>query len=302
MREYRKEIIIALISIAGAILAVWFFFFSIDEKKVTIQGDLYTVIASNPDALVCINRPSLLTKIILSDKNKQDLFTSRIPEIFLSILDKAKGNSFYLISFHTQGVVMYTKATLEQADEITYNILHSYFNSYNPQRIFVDGIEYTFYAIPGNRFFVTYYSNGIWAASYSKKLLENVAIQQKTGQSSLSEGILSQRKLLDRNAPLNIIVPAENLNVYVQTNDSTQITLGNGWVYADIFTSENNLCFFTGIPYNKSLDSIYPLLADTLTLRLKTFYPQHNFFFQLNNDNERIYYTACLAPQDSINK
>jgi len=35
MKEYRNEIIIALVSIIGAILATWFFFFSIDEKKIT---------------------------------------------------------------------------------------------------------------------------------------------------------------------------------------------------------------------------------------------------------------------------
>ena len=67
MKEYRNEIIIALVSISGAILATWFFFFSIDEKKITVQSDLFSVVAPNPNALLCINRPSMLSKIILSD-------------------------------------------------------------------------------------------------------------------------------------------------------------------------------------------------------------------------------------------
>jgi len=299
MKEYRKEIIIALISVAVAILAVWFFFFSIDEKKVTIQGDLYTIIAPNPNALICINRPSLLTKIILSDNNKQDLFTPYIPQVFLSVLDKGV-IPFYLISYHAQGEVLYAKATMEQADEIAFKVLHTYFNSYDPQRIVVDGAEYTFYAIPGNRFFVTYYNNGVWAASFSKKLLEYVAIQQSGGKLSLPESISDQRKLLDRSAPLNIIFPAERLNVYTQINDSTQVNLGNGWIYADIYVSENKLCSFTRIPYHASFDSIYPLLADTLQLRLNSFFPQHNFMLQFDKDNDQIYYTTCLNQTDSI--
>lgn len=302
MKEYRNEIIIALVSIIGAILATWFFFFSIDEKKITVQSDLFSVVAPNPNALLCINRPSMLSKIILSDDYTKKIFAPHLPPVFAKIIDKNPGIPFYLISYHEQGEVIYANATLEQAYQIADNILHPYFSSFDPKRTLIDKAEFTFYALPGNRFFVTYYNQGVWAASFSKKLLDEICLQQKIGQTALSDRILSQKKLMDRNAPLNLLMPAPSLDISVQINDSIRMGLGNGWVYADLFSSDGKLCCFSGIPYNAQLDSIYPIMADSVVRRLKTFYPNHNFLPQLSKDAERIYFTACLVQPDSVSR
>lgn len=85
-----------------------------------------------------------------------------------------------------------------------------------------DGITFTYYPDTGNRFFGYYQHEGIWVASYSKKLLEEVAQIQRNRQSYLLPDQDRLRKSFDKNAPLNLMVQSDSLDLYVSLPDSTE--------------------------------------------------------------------------------
>lgn len=293
MKTYRREIVICIATALATLAAVWFFFGNIEREKVATQTNLYSLIAPAPDALLAVNRPGTFAKAMLSRQSVYNAFSSEIPTVFLSIIQGQKDLSFILFTFHLQGVVLYAKASNQQVESIDKAVLRPLFNSFAPQTQTKDGITFTFYSDLGSRFFGYYQYNGIWVASYSKKLLEEVARQQTTGQISLSPEIKKIYRKLGRNAPLNILIQADKLNLYVTKGDSTQWRISNKWLSADLFTSEGTICYFGCLPYSGYADTLYTPLADTLSLRLNTRYPHLKFTSQANRDSMQVLFTGC---------
>lgn len=156
-----------------------------------------------------------------------------------------------------------------------------------------------FYLLPGYRkpFFGYYQHEGIWVASYSKKLLEEVAQIQRNRQSYLLPDQDRLRKSFDKNAPLNLMVQSDSLDLYVSLPDSTEWGIRKGWLGADLFMNENHLCYFGSLPYNSTADSLYTSLGDTLVLRLEQAFPQFKVSNQTARENNRMFYTGCFTAK-----
>lgn len=293
MKKGVRDIISCIAAIAITVLAVWFYFQAIESERTTVQTDLYALIAPQPEAILAINRPALFTKVILSQEPVHKLIESHIPDIFLKIAGKHPALSFLLFSVHPQGTVLYAKANDEQAYQIETEIVKPLFNTYPPQFQKKNGITFTYYPDTENHFFGFYHHKGAFVASYSKKLLEAAAALQLKEKPVIAEDINEFRKLSDKNAPLNIAVPANPLNLYVPLNDSVTWVVRNQWLIADLFASENNLCCYGSLPYDTQLDTLYAPMADTLSLRLEKLLPALQITHEINQDGKRIYYTGC---------
>ena len=135
-------------------------------------------------------------------------------------------------------------------------------------------------------------------ASYSKKLLEEVAQIQRNRHSSLLPDQDRLRRSFDKNAPLNLMVQADSLDLYVALPDSTEWRIRNRWLGADLFMNENHLCYFGNLPYNATTDSLYAPLGDTLALRLEQAFPQFDVSNQTTWEEGRAFYTGCFTPTD----
>lgn len=134
-------------------------------------------------------------------------------------------------------------------------------------------------------------------ASYSKKLLEEVAQIQRNRQSYLLPDQDRLRKSFDKNAPLNLMVQSDSLDLYVSLSDSTEWGIRKGWLGADLFMNENHLCYFGSLPYNSTADSLYTSLGDTLVLRLEQAFPQFKVSNQTARENNRMFYTGCFTSK-----
>jgi hypothetical protein len=175
--------------------------------------------------------------------------------------------------------------------------LQKAFGSFAPQKQKRDGITFTYYPDTENRFFGYYQHEGIWVASYSKKLLEEVAQIQRNRQSYLLPDQDRLRKSFDKNAPLNLMVQSDSLDLYVSLPDSTEWGIRKGWLGADLFMNENHLCYFGSLPYNSTADSLYTSLGDTLVLRLEQAFPQFKVSNQTARENNRMFYTGCFTSK-----
>lgn len=298
MKADKREIVTFTIAALATLVAVWFFLGKMQKEKKVVQTDLYTLVAPASDAILSVNRPAAFSKYILSRKPEHDAFASRIPEIYLSIIQNNRDLSPLLLSFHPQGVVLYTQAGKNLINRIEKNALQKAFGSFAPQKQTKNDIVFTYYPDNGNRFFGYYQYNGIWVASYSKKLLEEVAQIQKSRQNYLLPNQDRLRRTFDANAPLNLMIQSDSLNLYVSLPDSTEWRIRNWWLGADLFMNENHLCYFGSLPYNATADSLYAPLGDTLALRLEQIFPQFHITNQTTRENNRMFYTGCLETQD----
>lgn len=293
MKTYKREIVIFILTALATLSAVYYFFGDMKEGKDVAQTDLYTLTAPSPEAILTVNRPSTFAKIILTKQPIYQAFASEIPEIFLSIIKRNTAITALQLSFHPQGVVMYAKADKNIVNHIENDILRSAFGSFEPQLQIKGDIRFTYFPTAGNRFFGYYQHNGIWVASYSKKLLEEVADIQKSHKNYLHKEQVKLRKTLDTNAPLNLMIQSEKLNLYVKTSDSTQWRVCDRWLGADLFESEGNVCFFSSLPYHAPADTLYRTITDTLSLRLEQYFPQLHFSSQSYEEGEKMYFTGC---------
>lgn len=293
MKAFKREIVIFALTALATLLAVAYFFNDMKEGMHVAQTNLFTLTAAQNEAILTVNRPALFARMFLSKPSVYKAFASEVPEIYLSMLQKHTEIAEVQFSFHPQGIVMYAKADKSTAGRIENELQNNFFPSFAPQRLTKGGITFTYYPEAGNRFFGFYQHDGIWVASYSKKLLEEVAYLQRSHKEKLSEEQKQLHKSLDPNAPLNLLIKTAKLDLYVNTSDSTRWRIGHQWLGADLFESEGNICYFSSLPYEKPADSLYQSLADTLSVRIEQCFPPLHTTSQCYEENGKIYFTGC---------
>ena len=104
MKADKREIVTFVIAALATLVAVWFFLGKMQKEKDTVRTDLYTLVAPASDAILSVNRPAAFTKYILSRDSERDAFASKIPDIYLSIIQNNRNIPWLLLSFHPQGV------------------------------------------------------------------------------------------------------------------------------------------------------------------------------------------------------
>lgn len=282
MRAYLKEIFISMGAILVMSLAITAYFKAVREEKASSRSDVYALIPPNANTLLAVNRPSVFNRMILNNASLYKMFAGEIPEIFLSLIRKNQQMTLIVFSFHPQGVVCYMQAGSKTAGEISKEILPGKFAPYSPQKQTGDGVDFYYYPDTENRFFGYYVHKGVWVGSYSRKLLERAALQQKDGRVLLPAGMNSRRASFDTNAPLNILCRAEELGVS-----------GMEWLSADLFVSEGKICCYGSLPYNSPGDSQYLSLGETLSKQISRRFPRLQLSFQISRENEAVYLTGC---------
>lgn len=293
MKAFKREIVIIALTALATLLAVGYFFIDMKEGINVAQTDLFALTATQHKAVMTINRPAVFARMFLSKPSIYKAFASEIPDIYLSLLQKNTEIAEAQFSFHPQGIVMYAKADKSTTGRIENELQNNIFPSFAPQRQIKGGIAFTYYPEAGNRFFGFYQWNGIWVASYSKKLLEEVAYLQRSRKENLEEEEKQLHESLDRNAPLNLQIKSELLDLYVNKDDSTRWKLNRKWLGADLFESEGNICYFGSLPSQEPADSLYRSVADTLSARLEQRFPHLHITSQCYEENGKIYITGC---------
>ena len=297
MNIYKREIVTLLIAALAILTAVGFFLNNLQKEKSTVRTDLYTLITPKSYALLQINRPHAFAKYTLSQKTEYDIFASNIPSVLLSIIQETPELSSSLLSFNQQGVVLYTHAENRLIRQIEKNTLEKRFHTFTPQQQTKKGITFHYYPDTGNRFFGYFQYNDIWVASYSRKLLEEVASMLTIGTRYLLPQQDSLRKVLDLNVPLNLLLQTDCLPLSVQLNDSISWKIPTGWLSTDLFMNEQHLCYSSSLPFYSTTDSLPFHIGDTLAKHLNLYFPQFKVTNQTTTDKNQIYFTGKLIPQ-----
>ena len=223
-----------------------------------------------------------------------DILQRWIPEAFLYLLRQEPETPFLLFSFHQEGVICYAKANKKQAEKLEHDILRTYFSAYEPQEEILHDIRFRYYADTGSRFLGCYQHEGVWVASYSKRLLEQVVRKQLLPQEQSDGDELSPFfRQFDRNATANLLFPSDGWQIQVARHDTILWKYNLPWVCTDLFPSEGNICGFCSFPYAVPNDSLYEAMGDSLAIQLEALFPRLHVTPQTSQDSSEVYFTFC---------
>ena len=294
MRRLKEDIgIIVLSLLIAAVSANYFLGFLQREKEAETQ-DLYYLLPTQPKSVLAINQPTAFVHLLLEKTPGMDILQRWIPEAFLYLLRQEPETPFLLFSFHQEGVICYAKANKKQAEKLEHDILRSYFSAYEPQEETLHDIRFRYYADTGSRFLGCYQHEGVWVASYSKRLLEQVVRKQLLPQEQSDEESLSPFfRQFDRNATANLLFPSDGWQIQVARHDTILWKYNLPWVCTDLFPSEGNICGFCSFPYAVPNDSLYEAMGDSLAIQLEALFPRLHVTPQTSQDSSEVYFTFC---------
>lgn len=294
MRRLKEDIgIIVLSLLIAAVSASYFLGFLQREKEAETQ-DLYYLLPTQPKSVLAINQPTAFAHLLLEKTPGVDILQRWIPEAFLYFLRQEPETPFLLFSFHQEGVICYAKANKKQAEKLEHDILRSYFSAYEPQEETLHDIRFRYYADTGSRFLGCYQHEGVWVASYSKRLLEQVVRKQLLPQEQTDEDSLSPFfRQFDRNATANLLFPSDGWQIQVARHDTILWKYNLPWVCTDLFPSEGNICGFCSFPYAVPNDSLYEAMGDSLAIQLEALFPRLHVTPQTSQDSSEVYFTFC---------
>ncbi|MDR1499420.1 MAG: hypothetical protein LBI58_00375 [Tannerellaceae bacterium] len=283
MRAYLKELIITAASILFLSLAVAAYFKAVSREKENSHPDaVYTLVPDNLGTLICVNRPHVLSEMIRHSSLRR-ILADEIPDIYLSIISATPQAPLIVFSFHPQGVVCYVQAPSKTTGPVVNDLLPERFKPYPPHEERSGGIDFYYYPDTEGRFFGYYIHNGVLAASYSRKLLEEAAARQQVGDISLPAAINRLRLSASSNEPVNIIFRAGELGV----SDA-------GYLSADLYMSGGSI-YCRGSIDSGAFKGAPTLSGDTLFRNITDRYPYLKLEFQIETEGEYIDYTAWTS-------
>lgn len=298
MRTHLKEIIVSIIALLVAALAIIFFFRSMKTEQSNSLKHTYYLIPQDVNALMVINRPGVFSRMVLEQKTFYDVFAAEVPDMFLSFINRYNQMPFVVLSFHEEGIVCYMQAGNKMIQSFETKLQQEY-SAFSPLRETKDGIAYSYYPFAENRFFGCYVHNGIWVGSFSKKLLETVAGRHTTNELSLPPEMTRLIRAFDTNVPLNFIFPTEKMDLRVSQEGVPVWSIRDKWLGADLFVSGGSLCCYSALPYDPSVSSMqYQAMGDVIARQVRSLYPQISLSFQIDKDEDYVYYTGCTPIPD----
>ena len=123
-------------------------------------------------------------------------------------------------------------------------------------------------------FWGCYYHEGIFLASYNRRLLVETVERQQTYPAHVIPELTDLIRKKGKRGAMNLFIKSAPLHLRVQMNDSTEWRMKNQWLAMDLFYNEGSLCCFNEQPYEKALENFYPNLCDTITTRINRLFPQ----------------------------
>ena len=236
MRRHQREISFILMGCLVVGSVVSFFFHQLKREKSETAVTVYSFVPPHPEALLCIQETDTWLKQIASGERERRLFESHIPVFFIHLFEATPAHEV-LFSFHNEGVICLVKATPFEAKRLsatTRNLLANY----PPEKQIIGTTQLTYYTDGPQRFLGTFYREGIWVASYHKRLLEQA---WQTDVHPLPD-------FPSASSTVNLLLPYDT-----------------EWTQANIYKSEGRLSAFLRFPVEKfPNDSLQTAFADTL--------------------------------------
>ena len=293
MIGHKKDIVILLVLFVITIFCVRFFHKKMSDDQLVASIEPLSLVIPSPQAILSVNRPAVLNKMILPMKNFEMIFSGHTPKLFHGLIQENDKFPAFLLVYYPEGVVMLSSMNQQHVKQI-YDFLDCEFD-YPAMEKTEYGITMHYYPDIKKQFLGCYYQNGMFVASYNNRLLKDIAQRQQYDRLQISPEIHQAVRDKGKNAAINLYIPSATLNLYVQTSDSTEWRIENKWLSSDLFYNEGKVCCVNELKYEAALDSIhfYQRLSDTIQVRMDHLLPQIKTTTQVSHDEAVAYFTTC---------
>ncbi|MDD2953111.1 MAG: hypothetical protein PHC95_08090 [Parabacteroides sp.] len=291
MRIGKKDITAFIVLFLATIVCVRYFYKNMSDEQFVATVDPYSLVVPTPTAIFAINRPPVFAKMILPMKNIRKAFSDHTPAIFPSLIRQNPGLSSFLIAYYPQGDVLYAPMDSHTAERIFMQLDASF--SFPAQQREETSVPVRYYPDVDKRFLGCYYHEGIFIASYNRRLLVETVERQQTHPAHIIPELTDPIHKKGKSAAMNLFIQSTPLDLHVQMNDSTEWRMKNQWLAMDLFYNEGSLCCFNEQPYEEALENFYSNLCDTITFRINRLFPQIKTTAQVSHDEAVAYFTIC---------
>ena len=264
MRRYQRELGFVLVAflVVGSIVS--YFFHQLKREKSETAATVYSFVPPHPEALLRIQETNTWLKLIAGGERERRLFEEHIPVFFFHLFEEIPVHEV-LFSFHAEGVVCLVKANPLEAKRLSATTQHL-LDNYPPKKQVIGTTQLSYYTDGPQRFLGTFYREGIWVASYHKRLLE------QAGQTTHSLPHFPAAS-----STVNLLFPYDK-----------------EWMQANIYKSEGRLSAFLRFPVDTfPNDSLQISLADTLQRRFchRLHLPLDSVTVESTSDDDALYLT-----------
>ncbi|WP_297901927.1 hypothetical protein [uncultured Parabacteroides sp.] len=287
----KKDITIFIVLFLVTISCVGYFYKNMSDEQLVATADPYGLIIPTPKAIFAINHPSVFERMILPMKNIHKVFSDHISSIFLSLIQENPDLSSFLIAYYPQGDILYVPMNNYTAKRIFKQLDASF--AFPAQRQEEASIPVRYYPDIDKLFLGCYYHEGIFVASYNRKLLVETMERQQAHPVRIIPELEELINKKGKSSTMNLFLPSAPLDLYTHINDSTEWRMRNQWLAVDLFYSEGNLCCFNEQPYEEISEEVYQNLCDTITNRINQLFPQIKTTAQVSHDEAVAYFTVC---------
>lgn len=287
----KKDITAFIVLFLATIVCVRHFYKNMSDEQFVATVDPYSLIVPTPKAIFAINRPLVFEKMILPMENIREVFSDHTPAIFLSLIQRNPDLSSFLIAYYPQGDVLYAPMDSHTAERIFKQLDASF--TFPAQQQEETSVPVRYYPDVDKLFLGCYYHEGIFVASYNRRLLLETAKRQQTYPANTIPELADLTSKKGKSGAMNLFIQSAPLNLQVQMNDSTEWRMKDQWLAMDLFYNEGSLCCFNEQPYEETLENLYPNLCDTITTRINRLFPQIKTTAQVSHDEAVAYFTVC---------
>ena len=291
-----RDIAWILLLSAVALMGILSLYQRIHHAQSKGEVNLCALITQRPQAILRVLRPELLRLMLPSTPHAEQLLASSLPNNVLCQLNGADKQPPFTLIYYPEGEVWLAALSYIEAQSLFNRLNENHGFAPTEEEVWKQVVRY--YPEEGKRFLGCTYRQGIFMASYQRKLLLST-LRQALRPQPLSPEIERLRALGNQptDAPLQLYLPTETL-----LNDSlAEVFFGAErpakWLSIPFFFNDGNLCGLQEWPLPQSLpDSLiaeqwlHPL-RDSLRFSLHRLLPEAALDLQASHDEQATYFT-----------
>lgn len=263
----------------------------INEGQTLDEVHPFTLITEQPQAVFCLNQPQTLQLMLPAVPAIQRLLLAYLPENPLCQAEQIGELTPFTLVYYPEGEVWMATLTEREARQLWKQLDASHDFAAQEQTELTIPVRY--YPERGRRFLGSYYHQGIFVASYNRRLLRD-AIKQQLQLHTADPALAELQTLKTTNAPLQLLLPSERLFPADALHETAS---AHPWLSLPLFFNEGNLCCFQEWPLPTSIpDSLLTThwiepLRDSLSLRLKPLLPGVQIELEATKEEKSAYFS-----------
>lgn len=296
MKRAVRDIVWILLLAAIALTGIHSLSHKMHTARNIDEANPLALITGAPQAVLCLHQPQTLQLMLPSMPAVQRLLHAYLPESTRYPLEQMEEAPPITLVYYPQSELWMATLTEREAKQLWKRLDEGHHFAAEKQKELTLPVRY--YPELGNRFLGCYYHQGLFVASYDRRLLRETIKQHL--QLRPTDGIATELQAIvpaTSATPLRLLLPSEKLFPASALHERKPT---HAWLSLPFFFNEGNLCCSLAWPLPSHLpDSLLEKewllpLRDSLSLRLQPLLPGVETNLQATLEEQTAYFSLCV--------